>query len=152
MVWGAVGFNFRHLVVFPATKNSSDGPQAYRLTGPAYVRRCLMPIVGHLERDPTLIFQQDGAGCHSNGKRYLAGKKINMITNWPARSPDLSPIETIWSELAVSVAGHHAETREELVAAIVLEWSKLETARINSLVLGFRSRVSKVIKNDGKMS
>ena len=46
-----------------------------------------------------LYFQQDGAGCHTSKQclDYINNNFKNKLEFWPADSPDLSPIEEIWS-------------------------------------------------------
>ena len=53
----------------------------------------------NLEKD--LIFQQDNASCHKS-KETLEIIEVIFGDNkiwWPANSPDLSPIETVWAIL-----------------------------------------------------
>ena len=46
--------------------------------------------------DNNVHFQQDGAPAHltKNSIEFIKSK-INLIEDWPANSPDLSPIENL---------------------------------------------------------
>ena len=46
--------------------------------------------------DSTRQFQQDNAPCHTarSIKQYMEEKRLNLMP-WPARSPDLNPIENL---------------------------------------------------------
>src|SRR5688572_20858153 len=45
------------------------------------------------------VFQQDGARAHTSAvsRAWLNENIPNYIENWPPNSPDLSPIENLWS-------------------------------------------------------
>ena len=45
----------------------------------------------------TSIFQQDGAPCHTaaSSLRWFRDQGVRVLPNWPANSPDLSPVEQI---------------------------------------------------------
>jgi hypothetical protein len=48
--------------------------------------------------DENAIFQQDNASIHMSGHSlvWFAEKNIPLL-DWPARSPDLNPIENLWA-------------------------------------------------------
>ncbi|GFY21739.1 transposable element Tcb1 transposase [Trichonephila clavipes] len=62
-------------------------------------------IIGYHSRTPlgfaTAIFQQDNARPHVARivQRFFVNHQIELLP-WPAHSPDLSPIENMWSMVA----------------------------------------------------
>ncbi|GFY18305.1 transposable element Tcb1 transposase [Trichonephila clavipes] len=67
-----------------------------------YISEVLEPVVlPDLQGLATAIFQQDNARPHvvRIGQRYFVNYRIKLL-HWPARSPDLSPIESMWSMVA----------------------------------------------------
>ncbi|UYV65747.1 hypothetical protein LAZ67_3005315 [Cordylochernes scorpioides] len=64
-----------------------------------YISEVLEPVVlPYLQGLPTTIFQQDNARPHMARivLRFFVNRQIELLP-WPARSPDLSPIENMWS-------------------------------------------------------
>src|SRR5258705_7468020 len=61
------------------------------------LRMRLLPSIDTLRPLRDVIFQQDGATCHTakTTKRWLAEHQIETLP-WPSNSPDLSPIENVW--------------------------------------------------------
>ncbi|GFV86078.1 DDE_3 domain-containing protein [Trichonephila clavipes] len=77
------------------------------LTGQRYVDDILRHRVGpFLNGLPGAIFQQDNARLHTprNAQGFLGHFQI---LPWPARSPDLSPVEPVWDQLKRQMPSGH---------------------------------------------
>ena len=97
------------------------------------------------------IFQQDGASCHTAKKvtTYIASKNVRLLENWPAYSPDLNPIETLWAWMRSAVSREHPQTEAELKKAIGTWWDNLPQGSVDKLCLSFKSRCELCIKRGG---
>jgi len=103
-----------------------------RLTGEAYLRFLQEELPQLLEDVPLdkrsrMFFQNDGAAPHSsrgvtNFLNYrLPGRWIGRCSphHWPARSPDLSPLDyCVWEWMKELVYSVKVETRDALLARI----------------------------------
>ena len=82
---------------------------------------------------------------------WLRSKKIKVL-KWPARSPDLNPIENIWGILVRRIYGDGKQfnSREELKEAIRTAWEQLEPDVLTALTNSMPSGLFQVISRDGK--
>jgi transposase len=144
LVWACIGHNFRQVVVLPERAAAGDGP--FRLSAQTYVRRCLAPMVPHLQANPSLLFVQDGAGCHAarSTQAYLQRKGVKCLEGFPARSPDLNPIENYWAHLQRKVSARLPRDRAELMDAINAAWAEDGVAVANAMVGSFSRRCARV--------
>ncbi len=99
-----------------------------------------------------IIFQQDGDSKHTSG---LARKwfKENGFTvlSWPAQSPDLNPIEHLWSHLKRKLGGHEVVPSGmlELWERVEMEWNKIDAEVCQNLIESMPRRVAAVLKAKG---
>lgn len=99
------------------------------------------------------IFQQDNAAIHVSreSKAWFEDRGIDLL-DWPARSPDLNPIENLWGIMARRVyhGQRHFSTVQELEVAIRQVWREINIELLESLINSMPSRVFKVIQRNGK--
>ncbi|GFW23930.1 transposable element Tc1 transposase [Trichonephila clavipes] len=62
---------------------------------------------------------------------------------WPARSPDLNPIENVWDALGRQVAGQNypPTNKNTLICALIEEWDKLPQQLLDNVVQSMVRRV-----------
>ncbi|GFW63138.1 DDE_3 domain-containing protein [Trichonephila clavipes] len=85
MVWGAIAYDSRSTLIV----------MRGNLTGQRYVNDILRPHVGpFLNGFPGAIFQQDNARPHTARVAQDILRHFQTLP-WPARSPDLSPVEHV---------------------------------------------------------
>ncbi|GFX48001.1 transposable element Tcb1 transposase [Trichonephila clavipes] len=87
---------------------------------------------------------------------YSQDSRISSITRfellpWPARSPDLSPIENIWSMIAqrLTQITPSAATPDQLWQRVEAAWSAVPQEHIQSLFESMPRRLAAVISNNG---
>ena len=86
---------------------------------------------------------QDDAPCHRSkvAKTFRAENQIKVL-DWPGNSPDLNPIENLWTNMKNKVADKHPSSAKGLVK--VIEEISREFCR--NLVRIMARRLQEVIK------
>jgi hypothetical protein len=143
-VWGAVGVGYRKLVVLP-----KGG-----INGALYRKLCLAPTLKALRaRGTPFLWQQDNARPHTANETWMEKNKVPQLQpSWPPRSPDLSPIETIWAIVQRRVDAHTCSSHAELEAAWVKVFNELDQSIIDNTVLSFMRRVRNCAKHNGSVA
>ena len=82
---------------------------------------------------------------------WCAEKKIKMLANWPSQSPDLNPIEHLWSELDRRIRNRSplAKNLKELETALQEEWRKISNTVLMNLIESMPRRIEACIANNG---
>ncbi|GFT77922.1 transposable element Tc1 transposase [Trichonephila clavipes] len=103
----------------------------------------------------TAIFQQDNAQPNVARivQRFFVNHQMELLP-WPARSPDLSPIENMWSMVAQQLTQitPPAATPDQLWQRVEAAWSAEPQEHIQSLFESMPRRVAAVISNNGGYS
>ncbi|GFV88371.1 transposable element Tcb2 transposase [Trichonephila clavipes] len=137
MVWGAIAYDSRStLIVMRGI-----------LTGQRYVDDILRPHVGpFLNGLPGAIFQQDNARPHT--ARAAQDFLCHFQTlSWPARFPDLSPVEHVWDQLKLQMPSCHSV--HDLELAVQDLWAHLPQDSIRYLINSMPDRVAACIAAGG---
>lgn len=99
------------------------------------------------------LFQQDNASVHVSraSKSWFEANSVKLL-DWPARSPDLNPIENLWGILARQVYQNGAQYRskQELASSIENAWKQIHKNVLKDLSKSMTSRLLKVIEKKGR--
>lgn len=144
MVWGAFSFKGKLPLAWITTKMKSED----------YVEMLEISLIEHGEAlmGPDFVFQQDNAAIHNSklAKAWFSDRNIEVL-EWPACSPDLNPIENLWSILARRVYenGKQFDNVNMLKRRIRECWQQIDQETMEKLILSMKSRLIEVIRNNG---
>ena len=84
----------------------------------------MIPSADRLFGRENWTFQQDNDPKHTAivVREWFQDNQVPLLP-WPAQSPDLNPIENLWSILDQQTLSRKANTKEELFACLRMEWS-----------------------------
>ncbi|GFV73518.1 transposable element Tcb1 transposase [Trichonephila clavipes] len=87
--------------------------------------------------------------CRGVWQRFIVNHQIELLP-WPARSPDLSPIENMWSMVAqrLTQITTPAATTDQFWQRVEAAWSAVPQEHIQSLFESMPRRVAVVISNN----
>lgn len=104
----------------------------------------------------SIIFQQDNAPSHASRftKGWLSGVGITgeRLMDWPPQSPDLNPIENLWSIIKRKVyeKGRQFANKKDLWERIKEVCSQISPEVVKKLTSSVDGRVVKLIQSGGK--
>lgn len=96
------------------------------------------------------VFQHDNDPKHSSKlvKEWLSVSGVRVL-DWPAQSPDLSPIENLFGILKRKVGTRLFKNKNELFNTLKQEWESIPTTVLTNLIESMPKRCADVIKNKG---
>ena len=104
----------------------------------------------------TTHFLQDGAPCHRSKivTEWFKERPHIKLIKWPGNSPDLNPIENVWSWMKVQLKETHPTNLDELKDEIKKLWVLRmdDSPYLKKLVESMPDRIQEVIERDGNVT
>ena len=138
MVWGGINLEAKTELIF-----------IERLTADQYITEILQPHVvpfaPFIGND--FLFMHDNAKPHVArvAQEYLEEVEISVM-DWPARSPDLNPIEHLWDQMGRKVRSlnRSPQTLAELKISLEMIWREIDQNSIRRLIMSMPDRCQAV--------
>ena len=142
-VWG--GFSYNGVGKLYRVKGILEQKQMHQI-----LIRQMKPSLKRLVGLKEGILQQDNHPKHTSKKcqNYLKKQKINVLP-WPSQSPDLNPIENLWTKINVDCKDRKCKNEDELFEVLKKAWNELDKNYLESLVNSMPARCEAVIKSNG---
>ena len=98
------------------------------------------------------LFQEDNAPVHTSkiARDFLKEQKVEILS-WPPQSPDLNPIEEIWSfvESGLRKRNPQPSNIRELEVMVTEEWEAISKEFFRKLICSMPGRIQAVIQVNG---
>lgn len=113
----------------------------------------LLPELNKPIMNDIKFYLQDNAPYHTSSfaKAWFTNKPVELV-KFPARSPDLNPIENLWHELKQSIEAQQPTTIQEIIEGVHMEWPKISTESCMNKIESMHERMQAVIAAEGHMT
>ena len=128
-------------------------PKNTTINGAVYLDLLKEKLDPHMNILNCTIFQHDGAPCHRTKTvtQWLDQQGIEVLDPWPGSSPDINPIENLWTLMKEQVSLIKPTSENELIAAIKEVWTKRITPQYyETLACSMPDRIKAVLATKGR--
>ncbi len=120
------------------------------VTAPLYqeiLEHFVLSSADQLFKDADFIFQQDLAPAHTakSTKSWLNDHGVGVL-DCSANSPDLNPIENLWSIVKRKTRNKRPNNADELKATVKETWASIPPQQCHKLITSMPRRIETVIK------
>ena len=144
MVWAAFSYHGRGPIQFiePGTTVNAK----------SYLNIIQNKLPVHMAIHQCSIYQQDGATCHQAGivRKWLRDSRIDVL-DWPGNSPDINPIENLWTLVKKKVQLRRPDSILDLKHAIRSVWVlDVNKSLCEKLIDSLPTRINLILKARGQ--
>jgi hypothetical protein len=145
----------------PSQYKTKAGRQAKNITQEEYpdvLMHTLLPggdrLLGH-GGSRGWVLQQDNDPTHRVAQGVVQqwrrghNSRVELLANWPPNSPDLNPIENVWSWVGRKVKQMGVTTLPAFKQAVLQQLAHVPKKMLGNLVGSMQSRLRKVIEKGG---
>ena len=144
MVWGVFSYSFKPKLFFFEGKVTSKKYMKM-------IKKHFLSFIKNKEIE-NYIFQQDNCSIHKSRFSLEKFDELEIpLLEWPSRSPDLNPMENLWSILVKEVYKDNIvfDNLDDLKNSIIVAWKNIGKKILQKLVDSMEDRLINVIKADG---
>jgi inhibitor of nuclear factor kappa-B kinase subunit alpha len=146
MVWAAISSRGK----FPMhVVQGSMNAQKYH----EILTKSMLPRARELYGVANWCFQQDGCTSHTARATqvFLASECPEFLDKktWPARSPDLNPMDNLWAFMQEAVRARRPRSQAGFRKVVLQEWDKVPDMTIENLIASVPKRIRLCIVAEG---